>query len=936
MTGTSKMSPGPWTWTADFTGLGIIICWGGGESGASGVALSQGGKGGDSGALSVDVQQFVTGQVYSGYNGYGGALVDWGGGSGNPGLPGESTYFGGGTTCKAPGGGSSDIAIGRARIPQAPGVDPVGGDWEGGKGGDAPSQGDYPGGLGGENGTQGLGDPGEVPGGGGSGGGQNSNGDGSAGANGGTVIIESPDSSLPGYFLVGLDEDYNFSAVGTYDDFVPEGNGFAYFECVGSGGGGRGGNGVAFQGGHGASGGAHAWRLREVFKDVSYRRVVPAGGAGTNLNGGAGANGADASWTLTPLRVVGKQLTSNVATIYTCAPGSSTPQKHGLLVGEQVTIANVDATFNGTFTVTAVAADRLSFSYAKTASNVAFTAVTPGTTAVTLTTVFCMAKGGLGATGTYTGGTPVAGGDAGSCIGDGATSGDRGQAVPVSTTTDGGSAGGGALPLGEQGGWGGSSALAAGPAGDPGGVPGGGGGGGRGLTSGNGGAGGRGAAVVRWILELHGIWVGEERQSVTRVTVWTGSPGSEVPHEVIESTIWDSGSARSSHRVIEHPESLMRRYPDYLPENYRPFFDRVTGCFNWKIGAPDILPGLNSGDFDIVVFGDSVSEGWTFFDGLVSGTADMPKAFPRLARDYLSDLVGGLAKGGTGLIRTNTVIGVDPQWSISGWSASGDDHYVTSSTVSHVATFTPGLDSQGIQITGDKAAIVYSGGGITVKNAGGTTIGTGAATGSNATLARLEISLGSTAGHVIKVNPTTTTQVCLFGVDVYKTGIRVHNMSQGGSKSAGGTGQGYWGPASGMTAPTNMTACYTKQVMVPSAKGFAECYLIFLGGNDSNSAVSAADIKAGFKRIVDMIQAADADANIVLMPDVWTSDRQLALMDLCMEESCAMIDFFYLSRALTSIFGLNYNGDPYGHLNNTTGAQWAGGLMRDAFLYDPF
>ena len=63
--------------------------------------------------------------------------------------------------------------------------------------------------------------------------------------------------------------------------------------------------------------------------------------------------------------ITNKALTSNVATL--------TSAGHGFEVGDTVTVAGVDATFNGTFTITAKATD--TFSYAKTASNVASTAV---------------------------------------------------------------------------------------------------------------------------------------------------------------------------------------------------------------------------------------------------------------------------------------------------------------------------------------------------------------------------------------------------------------------------------------------------------------------------------------------------------------------------------------------------------------------------------
>lgn len=69
-----------------------------------------------------------------------------------------------------------------------------------------------------------------------------------------------------------------------------------------------------------------------------------------------------------------KALTSNVATLTTSAA-------HGFEVGQSVTVSGVDATFNGTYTITAVPSTT-TFRYAKTASDVASTAVSPVGTAL--------------------------------------------------------------------------------------------------------------------------------------------------------------------------------------------------------------------------------------------------------------------------------------------------------------------------------------------------------------------------------------------------------------------------------------------------------------------------------------------------------------------------------------------------------------------------
>ena len=64
-----------------------------------------------------------------------------------------------------------------------------------------------------------------------------------------------------------------------------------------------------------------------------------------------------------------KALTSNVATL-------TTPTAHGLTVGMTITITGVDATFNGAYRITTVPT-ATTFTYAKTASNVTSTAVSP-------------------------------------------------------------------------------------------------------------------------------------------------------------------------------------------------------------------------------------------------------------------------------------------------------------------------------------------------------------------------------------------------------------------------------------------------------------------------------------------------------------------------------------------------------------------------------
>jgi hypothetical protein len=70
-----------------------------------------------------------------------------------------------------------------------------------------------------------------------------------------------------------------------------------------------------------------------------------------------------------PFSITNKALSGNVATLTSSA-------SHNLTIGDTVVVSDVDATFNGTYTVTDIPTST-TFSYAKTASNVSSTVVTP-------------------------------------------------------------------------------------------------------------------------------------------------------------------------------------------------------------------------------------------------------------------------------------------------------------------------------------------------------------------------------------------------------------------------------------------------------------------------------------------------------------------------------------------------------------------------------
>ena len=86
--------------------------------------------------------------------------------------------------------------------------------------------------------------------------------------------------------------------------------------------------------------------------------------------------------------VSNKALTSNVATLTTNA-------SHGFKIGMDVEITGVDATFNGEYTITTVPSPT-TFTYAKTATNVASTAVSPVGTVTSNVTHFINYNAGVG------------------------------------------------------------------------------------------------------------------------------------------------------------------------------------------------------------------------------------------------------------------------------------------------------------------------------------------------------------------------------------------------------------------------------------------------------------------------------------------------------------------------------------------------------------
>ncbi len=112
--------------------------------------------------------------------------------------------------------------------------------------------------------------------------------------------------------------------------------------------------------------GCNVWNKGQItlLKDVDSTHVT-TGDLQSNKRPFQIARSIRPSWTVT-----NKALTSNVATL--------TIGAHKLTTGSTVNISNVDATFNGTYVLTAVAATTIS--YAKTASNVTSVAATGSVT----------------------------------------------------------------------------------------------------------------------------------------------------------------------------------------------------------------------------------------------------------------------------------------------------------------------------------------------------------------------------------------------------------------------------------------------------------------------------------------------------------------------------------------------------------------------------
>ena len=124
---------------------------------------------------------------------------------------------------------------------------------------------------------------------------------------------------------------------------------------------------------HTTTGGINAnGRPDQIMRSIKWTKPSYTGATTTNTYNGVlllDEYDVDKIYPRITASVNNKALTSNVATLTTTAA-------HGLAVGMVITVSGVDATFNGDYTITTVPT-ATTFTYAKTATNVPSTAVSP-------------------------------------------------------------------------------------------------------------------------------------------------------------------------------------------------------------------------------------------------------------------------------------------------------------------------------------------------------------------------------------------------------------------------------------------------------------------------------------------------------------------------------------------------------------------------------
>jgi hypothetical protein len=175
-----------------------------------------------------------------------------------------------------------------------------------------------------------------------------------------------------------------------------------------------------------------------------------------------------------------------------------------------------------------------------------------------------------------------------------------------------------------------------------------------------------------------------------------------------------------------------------------------------------------AGYCDILVVGDSIS---SMYNGSAYNFRD---SWWRVLNEYLKEL--GVPSGGTGIVGID--VGTDPRFITTG-TVTNNWSYLTLAGSGSTVTFTS------VDEPGSKVDVYYAnnGGNFTVAIDGGspvivTTTGT-------STYGTYSVSNLSNKPHTVTVNQMTSTDVYLFGFQVYQTyGLRFHNGGVGFGQTA--------------------------------------------------------------------------------------------------------------------------------------------------------
>lgn len=537
------------------------------------------------------------------------------------------------------------------------------------------------------------------------------------------------------------------------------------------------------------------------------------------------------------------------------------------------------------------------------------TAANPGT-------ILLLADGATGWTDGTTGGTP---GLAANSIGDNKADGYRGTAPPASEVYAGGNGGAAARPIGGP--------PTAGPGqglGIAGNGPGGGGSGGGQTSNSHGGAGAPGSVRVAYISTMGRVVMpGGVEKAILGYQRVQGGAKTDVKTMTVKS-----GVATNTRGAIAKVDERLPPYPVWVNSTHQPYFDRKTGLFRVE-PTPNIAAGLASGVFSAVMTGDSLTEGFTYLNSLppFNFTADRANAYPMKVRNNLAAQPGKQVAG-TGMVRVQGAVGSrDPRWVVN--SVGDYGHYVQIDAGSPYAEFTSDLAGSVINI-----AVLQGGGIVGVSIDGGAVQST--ATDTSGTVKRISYTGQANTTHTVRVTAVTGS-VFLIAAEVTKvSGVRVHNVGQGGA-TAMGTGQPSWS-ASG----TPMTMLNTFGDQANMYGGPCHMATIMIGANDM-SGYSAKDydgIAAAIQVIGEKFDVAGTD--VVLMTEPHGSGQFAGpagysipyyerLYSLAYSKGWALIDLEYLTGGFEYLAGAGYTGDVYGHFN-ASGATYVGGLLTTAIL----